>query len=269
MGAWLDKFEQLILNYSRRIITIIFIISVFVATISLLESARRYYDSVGISVQDKFSIPKFKVTVNEKPNIINSDKDEATEKKELQENKIEEKHPMPRYKDTISRITEHIYPLYVAFYNWNTSSLANFDEKARNTVVIANNLEPFKKELNSNQMDDVVNGLEEYIKNFSNHYMRQFNINPNIDEIRPRKDEDFEKILVNPYKAFLDEVKINYAKLEKEVAKEQNKVKKNHPKAGRGWLWMYSNHVQQANEGCDFDFLESDFGLSAKEPDIF
>ena len=41
------------------------------------------------------------------------------------------------------------------------------------------------------------------------------------------------------------------------------------PKAGRGWLWMYSQHVTQANEGCDFDFLERDFGKSAKEPDIF
>jgi dihydroxy-acid dehydratase len=41
------------------------------------------------------------------------------------------------------------------------------------------------------------------------------------------------------------------------------------PKAGRGWLWMYSQHVKQANEGCDFDFLERDFGKSAKEPDIF
>jgi dihydroxy-acid dehydratase len=32
---------------------------------------------------------------------------------------------------------------------------------------------------------------------------------------------------------------------------------------------MYSQHVTQANEGCDFDFLERDFGKSAKEPDIF
>ena len=40
-------------------------------------------------------------------------------------------------------------------------------------------------------------------------------------------------------------------------------------KAGRGWLWMFSKHVKQANDGCDFDFLETDFGKSAKEPDIY
>ena len=49
----------------------------------------------------------------------------------------------------------------------------------------------------------------------------------------------------------------------------RSKLKPSEPKAGRGWLWMYSNHVKQANEGCDFDFLETDFGKSAKEPDIF
>jgi len=62
---------------------------------------------------------------------------------------------------------------------------------------------------------------------------------------------------------------INMLVDEKTLLKRKKKVKKNYPKAGRGWLWMYSNHVRQANEGCDFDFLESDFGISAKEPDIF
>ena len=62
---------------------------------------------------------------------------------------------------------------------------------------------------------------------------------------------------------------INMLVDEKTLLERKKKVKKNYPKAGRGWLWMYSNHVRQANEGCDFDFLESDFGSSAKEPDIF
>ena len=62
---------------------------------------------------------------------------------------------------------------------------------------------------------------------------------------------------------------INMLVDEKTLLQRKKKVKKNYPKAGRGWLWMYSNHVLQANEGCDFDFLESDFGISAKEPDIF
>ena len=41
------------------------------------------------------------------------------------------------------------------------------------------------------------------------------------------------------------------------------------PRFERGWGWMYSNHVTQADKGCDFDFLERDFGAAVGEPDIF
>jgi dihydroxy-acid dehydratase len=41
------------------------------------------------------------------------------------------------------------------------------------------------------------------------------------------------------------------------------------PRIGRGFGWMYARHVQQAHLGCDFDFLETGFGESAGEPDIY
>ena len=37
----------------------------------------------------------------------------------------------------------------------------------------------------------------------------------------------------------------------------------------RGWGWMYARHVGQADTGCDFDYLQRDFGAAAGEPDIF
>jgi dihydroxy-acid dehydratase len=37
----------------------------------------------------------------------------------------------------------------------------------------------------------------------------------------------------------------------------------------RGWGWIYSRHVTQADKGCDFDFLETQFGRTAGEPDIY
>ena len=40
-------------------------------------------------------------------------------------------------------------------------------------------------------------------------------------------------------------------------------------KAGRGYGWMFAQHIEQADTGCDFDFLKRSFGASAKEPDIF
>jgi dihydroxy-acid dehydratase len=37
----------------------------------------------------------------------------------------------------------------------------------------------------------------------------------------------------------------------------------------RGYGWMFSQHILQADQGCDFDFLETDFGAAVPEPDIF
>ncbi|QQS11919.1 MAG: dihydroxy-acid dehydratase [Rhodospirillales bacterium] len=36
----------------------------------------------------------------------------------------------------------------------------------------------------------------------------------------------------------------------------------------RGYGWMFSRHIKQANDGCDFDFLETKFGAAVREPEI-
>jgi len=41
------------------------------------------------------------------------------------------------------------------------------------------------------------------------------------------------------------------------------------PRYERGYGWMFGRHVRQANDGCDFDFLETAFGAAVAEPDIY
>ncbi|HUH60487.1 MAG TPA: L-arabinonate dehydratase [Candidimonas sp.] len=41
------------------------------------------------------------------------------------------------------------------------------------------------------------------------------------------------------------------------------------PRYERGYGWMFTRHIQQADVGCDFDFLQTSFGKAAGEPDIF
>ncbi|MEM7240094.1 MAG: L-arabinonate dehydratase [Pseudomonadota bacterium] len=41
------------------------------------------------------------------------------------------------------------------------------------------------------------------------------------------------------------------------------------PAATLGYNWMFARHVSQADKGCDFDYLETAFGRTAPEPDIF
>jgi dihydroxyacid dehydratase/phosphogluconate dehydratase len=37
----------------------------------------------------------------------------------------------------------------------------------------------------------------------------------------------------------------------------------------RGYGYMFSQHIQQAHMGCDFDYLETSFGKPVGEPVIY
>jgi len=41
------------------------------------------------------------------------------------------------------------------------------------------------------------------------------------------------------------------------------------PRYARGYGWVFNKHVEQADKGCDFDFLKTSFGAPVPEPDIF
>jgi dihydroxy-acid dehydratase len=56
---------------------------------------------------------------------------------------------------------------------------------------------------------------------------------------------------------------------EAELARRKAHWKAPEPKAGRGYGYMFAQHIEQADSGCDFDFLHTSFGASAKEPDIY
>ena len=62
---------------------------------------------------------------------------------------------------------------------------------------------------------------------------------------------------------------INLDISEEELARRKAAWKAPEPKYERGYGWMFSKHIQQANEGCDFDFLRTDFGKAVSEPDIY
>ncbi|QDO98309.1 dihydroxy-acid dehydratase [Ferrovibrio terrae] len=54
-----------------------------------------------------------------------------------------------------------------------------------------------------------------------------------------------------------------------ELAKRKAAWKQPEVRYERGYGWMFSKHIKQADQGCDFDFLETDFGAPVREPDIF
>jgi dihydroxy-acid dehydratase len=55
---------------------------------------------------------------------------------------------------------------------------------------------------------------------------------------------------------------------EAELARRRAAWRPPEPRYERGYGWMFSRHIRQANEGCDFDFLETGFGKPVPEPAI-
>lgn len=53
-----------------------------------------------------------------------------------------------------------------------------------------------------------------------------------------------------------------------ELARRRAALEPPAPRYARGYGWMFSRHIRQANEGCDFDFLETGFGAAVGEPEI-
>jgi dihydroxy-acid dehydratase len=56
---------------------------------------------------------------------------------------------------------------------------------------------------------------------------------------------------------------------EAELTRRRTKWKQPERRFERGYGWMFSRHIKQANEGCDFDFLEAGFGKPVGEPSIY
>ena len=66
----------------------------------------------------------------------------------------------------------------------------------------------------------------------------------------------------------IPERKLNVDISENELSNRRKKWKEPEPRYERGYGYIYSKHIEQADKGCDFDFLKSDFGSAVKEPEI-
>ncbi|WP_194722622.1 L-arabinonate dehydratase [Noviherbaspirillum malthae] len=62
---------------------------------------------------------------------------------------------------------------------------------------------------------------------------------------------------------------INMEVSDEELERRKAEWKQPPKRFERGYGWMFSQHIKQANEGCDFDFLETGFGAPVGEPDIY
>ena len=62
---------------------------------------------------------------------------------------------------------------------------------------------------------------------------------------------------------------INMKVSDEDLARRRAELPERKPRYERGFGWMFTKHVRQAHEGCDFDFLETDHGAPVPEPEIY
>lgn len=62
---------------------------------------------------------------------------------------------------------------------------------------------------------------------------------------------------------------LNVRLSEEEMARRRSEWVAPVPKYERGYVHMYGRHIEQADKGCDFDFLRSDYGGPTPEPEIY
>jgi dihydroxy-acid dehydratase len=63
--------------------------------------------------------------------------------------------------------------------------------------------------------------------------------------------------------------KISLEVTDEELERRRASLKPPAPRYERGYGWMFSRHIAQADQGCDFDFLQTDFGAAVGEPSIY
>lgn len=61
---------------------------------------------------------------------------------------------------------------------------------------------------------------------------------------------------------------LNVAVSDEELAARRAEWVAPPPRYERGYGWAFSKHIEQADKGCDFDFLRTDFGGPVPEPEI-
>ena len=62
--------------------------------------------------------------------------------------------------------------------------------------------------------------------------------------------------------------RLNVLVSDEELAARRAEWQTPEPRYERGYGWIFAQHIEQADKGCDFDFLRTEFGAPVPEPEI-
>ena len=217
IGSCFDKFEGLVLDNARRVISSLILATMLVGALYLIIALWNFSDSPNVEITDRFDVPTFEEpskvasqTTNKNPNESLSDSNAKSDEKP------EWTHPMPEYERELDDMADHLSPLYIAFRGWEV------DVSYRRNIIdfIASRIVGFQEVLSEDQMDDIVDGLEEYIDDFADYYGDVAGLKGlDLDEIQPNSATDpvVKTFLDNPTSLYISGVATAYKELEEET----------------------------------------------------
>jgi len=223
MGAFLDKFEGIVLDNSRRVISLLILLTIIVGLLYLTSAIINFADSPNTKTADRFSVPAFEQPVENAEELQESQNSEDTANAP---EVTESEHPMPEYRDEIANIVENIYPFYVAFFNFEVSE----ERREFLTEFTAEQLIPYQNAFSRQQTDEIIEGLENYTNDFSEYYLEEVGLDGlDVEEINPgsMSNPEFEQILRNPFNEYLIGVEDAYDVHLEEVESAQMEAQRN------------------------------------------
>ena len=167
MGNLLDKFESLILNYSRRIISAAIFIVLIIMSWNFLAGLLNTFDSPNTEGDDSFSMPEF-IEPFETADFENvNDRDSETS-----DTGEEKKQVDLDYSDEIDEMAETIFPLYISLRNFAPDQENSIREYLSERV----SEQIYDGLYTENQRDDWVDGAVDYIDDLSDYMMDKYDI---------------------------------------------------------------------------------------------
>jgi hypothetical protein len=222
MGKFFDNFESWFLNYTRRILSLIVLVLLIIASIYLFMGFANTFDSVNSEITDSFSMP-----VYISPDESKEDTKKISKKKSSNEKKKSEWNPMTEYEDEIVEIAETLNPFWIKFHGKSAVKML--------TNYVSNNIKDFAEfhNLSDEQIEDMVDSQINYVDDFFIYYVERF---PDLDEepknITYVKDNKIMlDILVNPLGPYWEQFNKKVNEHYKSVKDETAQVKLNNTNA--------------------------------------
>jgi hypothetical protein len=171
MGAFLDKFEGLILNYSRRIISAGILLVLIGMAWNFLAGALNSIDSPNVDSGDTYDLPGFEEPeVKEDPIEPEQKNNDSSPQEKKVVDRIERE-----YSDELDNMAENMAPVFVSFYSYETidsaiDSLRPYFAKTVKSLV-------YDSSMNRDQRDEWVDAADDYLDDLSGYMIDKYEIN--------------------------------------------------------------------------------------------